>query len=94
MNKALLLVWEESEENKISPDGASLHIDNKVLNEFLKSHNEKLPKKLPKVYSRVVGTYTEVIISESLFGILSSKKNLRLKEYEFNNLVQFKEIYA
>ncbi len=91
MNKALLLIWEQSEIDKITPDGASLHIDIACLNNFLNSKTEK-SKKVPKSYSRVVGLHSEVVITDSLYKLLETKKNLRIQEYEFNNLVQFKEI--
>ncbi len=92
MNTVLLQIWEESSKTGIQPDGASLHITDVELNKFNKLVFENRKSNVPDNYVRTVGSFTEVIVSDNLYKILSKKKSIRLEEYEFNNLVGLNDI--
>ncbi len=92
MNTVLLQIWEESSKTGIQPDGASLHITDVELNKFNNLVFENRKSNVPDNYVRTVGTFTEVIVSDNLYKILSKKKSIRLEEYEFNNLVGLNDI--
>ncbi len=92
MNTVLLQIWEESSKTGIQPDGASLHITDVELNKFNNLVFENRKSNVPDNYVRTVGSFTEVIVSDNLYKILSKKKSIRLEEYEFNNLVGLNDI--
>jgi len=93
MNKVILQRWEESERNcGTQPDGCSIHLteDDRML--FIKNiYNNRLDD-VPDSYDRVVGGMITAFIEDGLYSILESKKNLRLQEHEFNNLIKVEEL--
>jgi hypothetical protein len=93
MKSAILQIWEESmSDDKIIPDGASLHINENDRNEYVNKVYMFRGSKVPANYNRICGTQVEVSISELLYSKLEITKSIRLEEYEFNNLIKFKEI--
>lgn len=93
MKSAILQIWEESmSDDKIIPDGSSLHINENDRNEYVNKVYMFRGSKVPANYNRICGTQVEVSISELLYSKLEITKSIRLEEYEFNNLIKFKEI--
>jgi len=92
MNKVFLQIWEESSNNQIQPDGASIHLTQNDLFKFKSLVYENRTDNVPESYIRVVGDFSEALVSDSLYNILSEKKSLKLEEYEFNNLVGLNDI--
>jgi len=92
MNKVFLQIWEESSDSQIQPDGASIHLTQDELSKFKSLVYRNRPTTVPDSYIRVVGDFSEVLISDTLYNILSEKKSLKLEEYEFNNLVGLNDI--
>jgi hypothetical protein len=92
MNKVFLQIWEESSKNEIQPDGASLHLTTDDLKTFTNLVYKNRISDVPDSYIRTVGEFSEALISDSLYNILSEKKSIKLEEYEFNNLVGLNDI--
>jgi hypothetical protein len=92
MNKVFLQIWEQSHPNNdITPDGASLHLEMEDRNLCLINfQNKKVLKN--QAYTRTVGDYSEVTISDSIFEKLKIQRTIVLKENEFNNLIKFEDI--
>ena len=83
MNKVLLQFWEESERGwGVRPDGASLHINaesyRKYLNNIYDSRRDI--QDVPNEYARVVGSVIETVVSDDIYNMLLSEKNI-------NNLI-------
>lgn len=87
-----LQIWEESTEENISPDGASLHIDKVSLDKFAKLVYNRNQNAVPERYTRKVGDFSIVNVSDKLYEILLKNKSVKLEEYEFNNLVNLNDI--
>ena len=92
MNKVFLQIWEESSKNEIQPDGASLHLTTDDLKIFTNLVYKNRTNDTPDSYVRKVGEFSEALISDGLYNILSEKKSIKLEEYEFNNLVALNDI--
>ena len=92
MNKVFLQIWEESSKNEIQPDGASLHLTTDDLKTFTNLVYKNRISDVPDSYIRTVGEFSEALISDGLYNILSEKKSIKLEEYEFNNLVALNDI--
>ena len=95
MKKAVLQIWEESfSDDNIVPNGASLHINiserKEYVDKFYKYRKNKTVT--DDSYLRITGEYEEVMISEAIYKKLEMSKTIVLKENEFNNLIEFKEI--
>lgn len=93
MNKVLLQFWEESECGcVVRPDGASLHLDINSYNKYLNKIYNKRVNVIPNEYNRIIGSIIEVKVNDNIYNMISSKCNLRLAQYELNNLIKLKEI--
>lgn len=94
MKKAILQIWEESlSDDNVIPDGASLHLDINLRNDYVDSlYKYRGDIHVPESYLRITGQYEEVMISEAIYNKLEISRTIVLKENEFNNLIQFKEI--
>lgn len=93
MRLAIIQIWEESfNDNSISPDGCTLHIDKGYRNKYVENFYNNRTEEIPDTYERIVGTESFVKISEELWDLLSINKNIRITEVEFNNLLGFKKI--
>ena len=94
MKKVYLQFWELSEINKeVKSDGVSLHLTindcKKYISDFYK---KRLGKKVPNKYSRIVGQPILVEITETLFFLVKNNFNLKIKSYNYNNLLKLEEI--
>ena len=94
MKKVYLQFWELSEINKeVKSDGVSLHLTindcKKYISDFYK---KRLGKKVPNKYSRIVGQPILVEITETLFFLVKNNFNLKIKSYNYNNLLKLEDI--
>lgn len=94
MNKILLQFWEESERGwGVRPDGASLHINVESYRKYLNDiYDNRDTQEVPNEYDRVVGPVIETIVSDDIYNIVLSERNLRLPQYQLNNLIKLKDI--
>jgi len=92
MNKVLLQLWEESNNNNdFLSDGCSLHIDLTQRNNYIssiygdRSHNSE-------GYDRIVGDCVEVFVTDKLYEMIKNDKSVKLPESSFQNLLTFEDI--
>jgi hypothetical protein len=94
MKKAYLQFWELSEINhEVKSDGVTLHLTiNDCKNYISNFYKKRIGKKVPNKYSRIVGEPIIVEISENLFSLINKNINLKIKNYNYNNLLKLEEI--
>ena len=94
MNVVLLQYWEESERGwGVRPDGASIHFSTNDHKSYLNEiYNDRDSKNVPHEYDRVIGGPILVSVSDSIFDTIKIDKNIRLQQYELNNLIKLEEI--
>ena len=94
MNKVLLQFWEESERGwGVRPDGASLHINVESYRKYLSDiYDSRDTQDVPNEYDRVVGSVIETVVSDDIYNMVLSEKNIRLPQYQLNNLIKLKDI--
>ena len=94
MNKVYLQFWELSEINQeIKSDGVSLHLTiddyKNYINQFYK---KRIGRKVPNKYSRIVGKGIIVEVTEKLYKLIKKNLNLKIKSYNYNNLIKLEDI--
>lgn len=94
MKKVLLQVWEEfNRKEGIRQDGCSIHIDNECRESYInKIYKNRNAGKVPNSYQKVLGEPSLVEISDILYSKVELYKNIRLRRYEMNNLLNMEEI--
>lgn len=93
MNRVLLQLWEETVLNEgVFTDGCSLHLNVFEKKDFISKIYENRPEAPPPSYDRILGSEIPVFISDELFDIVKVKKNIKLSEVEFRNLIIFEDI--
>jgi hypothetical protein len=93
--EVILQYWEESERGwGLRPDGCSLHIDARSHEDYVDMiyRDRTFYHSVPQEYDRIVGNPVKVIVIESLYERVLTKKTIRLSEVETNNLIKLKEI--
>ena len=91
--EVLLQYWEESERGwGVRPDGCSLHINKDSYESYINSVYENRTDIVPDEYERVIGSYINIIVSESIYNKVLENGNIRLSEVELNNIIKLKEI--
>lgn len=95
MNRCYFQRWEESERGwGVRPDGCSLHLSEELHKKYLTDiYNTRQNETIPYEYDRITGNQIECFVSDTIFNHLKEKSNLRLMEYEMNNLIKIEEIY-
>lgn len=83
MQTCYLIRWELKESSGNFPYGASLHISEEDMLNWKKKNEDKM---------FFLGSI-KCIIDEYLFKKLSERKNLKLNEIEFKNLLSMEEIF-
>jgi hypothetical protein len=93
MRKVLLQYWEESERGwGVRPDGASLHINENELKDYISSiYKDREPNKVPHEYDRYIGSPIEIEVADDLYNLVESKSQ-RLTQYQLNNLMKLEDI--
>lgn len=94
MNKIVLQYWEESERGwGTRPDGASIHLDQKCHSIYIDQiYVNRDEEDVPDEYDRIIGLPILVSVSDNIFETIKDKKNIRLQQYELNNLIKLEEI--
>jgi|APCry1669189768_1035252.scaffolds.fasta_scaffold22759_3 hypothetical protein len=94
MNKVYLQFWELSEINQeVKNDGVSLHLTiNDCKNYINQFYKKRVGKKVPSKYSRIVGEPILVEITEKLFKLVKKNLNLKIRSYNYNNLLKLEDI--
>jgi hypothetical protein len=93
MKEVILQIWEESfSDGDILPEGASIHLTKSDRDKYVSMIYSMRCEPVPKSYIRVCGEESGVKVSDTLYEKLSLSKTIKLEEYEFNNLIKFKEI--
>jgi len=94
MNRVLLQFWEESERGwGVRPDGASFHLDMSAYQDYIKKiYDGRDENNIPDEYDRIVGSTVEALVSDDIYDLLITEKNLRLSQYQLNNLIKLKEV--
>lgn len=93
MNRVLLQLWEETVyDDDVFTDGCSLHLDELEKQNFISKIFENRPELPPVSFDRMLGSEIVVFISDDLFDIIKIKKNIKLSEVEFRNLIIFEDI--
>jgi hypothetical protein len=93
-NFLLLQYWEITEDNgSCFPDGVSLHLDRTKRDLYLgKKYTNRVVGCVPKTYERIIGESIVVTVGDSLFSHIEKYESFRLREHEFNNLVNIGHI--
>lgn len=94
MKTIYLQFWEESERGwGVRPDGASIHINIQSHKNYINEiYSDRNLNQIPNEYERAVGTPIEVIATDSIYELLLSSKNMRIPQYQINNLIKLKDI--
>lgn len=93
MNKVLLQIWEESQiVDGCCSDGCSLHLSEQDLINFNSVLHSSRDLLVSDTFERVIGLPIEVCVTNKIYQILQSQKNVRLQQHEMNNLLSLKEI--
>lgn len=93
MKKVLLQYWEESERGwGVRLDGASLHINEKELKDYISTvYKDRDPNNVPHEYDRHIGNPFEVEVVDDLYTLVKTKSQ-RLAQYQLNNLIKLEDI--
>lgn len=90
---ALLQLWEHSSKSNGSiPDGCTLHINDENRQNFIENVFKKRGRKTPNRYERPIGTYIDVEITDDIYKILLEKGSVKIKQFEFRNLIDLNDI--
>jgi|GEM_PF-2682431 len=94
MKKVYLQFWELSELNQeVINDGVSLHLTIEDCKNYINNfYKKRIGKKVPKKYSRIVGDPIIVEITENLFNLVEKNLNVKIKSYNYNNLLKLEDI--
>lgn len=94
MNKAVLQIWEQSViDDGIRQDGCSIHLDLDLRNKYVnKFYSRRLSKSVPIKYIKAVGDPVNIYVTDQVFNVLNTKKDIRLMQNELNNLVLLQDI--
>lgn len=93
MNTVLLQIWEESQIiDGCFADGCSLHLSEQDLTNFNSDLYRSRNLLISDTFERVIGSPVEVCVTDEIYQILLSQRNIRLQQHEMNNLLSLKEI--
>jgi hypothetical protein len=89
---ALLQLWEHSSKEGSMPDGCTLHINDENRQDFIENVFKRRTRKTPKRYIRPIGSYIDVELTNDIYKILIDKGSIKIKQFEFRNLIDLKDI--
>jgi hypothetical protein len=94
MNHIIFQHWELSKDEKsVTPDGASIHLDINSYHNFISEiYQNRQNNDIPGEYDRIVGDKLYATVDDELFDLLIDQKNLRLTNYQLNNLLKLKQL--
>lgn len=94
MNKVILQLWEESNQNDgLFSNGCSIHLNEDERIKFVSNiYSNREYSDVPNEYDSVVGEGIEVFITDSIYNLLSTSNSVKISEVEFQNLIKFEDI--
>ena len=94
MNKVVLQLWEESnEDGGFLNNGCSIHLDSEERKKYVESiYSNRDESIVPFVYDKIIGKGINVYIDDNLYKIILNEKSIKLSQIEFVNMLKFDEI--
>lgn len=93
MGKVFLQLWERSTKNEdITPVGCTLHLDKESHISYICDYFIGLDHKVPNEYVRPISMPVVVVVSDSLFSLVTTDKNILIRQTEMSNLIQLEDI--
>ena len=94
MKKAYLQFWEISEIDKeIRNDGVTIHLTMSDYKNYIDYfYKNRLNKKVPKKYTRIVGGPIVVELKKQICSLVKKKLSIKIENYNFNNLLKLEDI--
>lgn len=91
--KLYMQYWVESERGwGIRPDGSSIHFSLENLKDYINDIYCNRDDEVPNIYERTCGDPIEIEVNETIYNLVSENKNLRLTQYQLNNLIKLEDI--
>jgi len=94
MNKVILQLWEESNQNDgLFSNGCSIHLNEDERIKFVSNiYSNRESGDIPNEYDSIVGEGIEVFVTDSIYNLLSTSNSVKISEVEFQNLIKFEDI--
>lgn len=94
MNKVVLQLWEESnEDGGLLNNGCSLHLDSEERKKYVELiYSNRDESIIPFVYDKIIGRCINVYINDNLYKTILNEKSIKLSQIEFVNMLKFDEI--
>jgi hypothetical protein len=94
MNKVILQLWEESNQNDgVFSNGCSIHINEDERIKFVSNiYSNRESSYIPNEYDSVVGEGIEVFVTDSIYNLVDVSKSIKISEVELQNLIKFEDL--
>ena len=94
MNKVILQLWEESNQNDgVFSNGCSIHLNEDERLKFISNiYSNREPSDIPNEYDSVVGEGIEVFVTDSIYNLVDASKSIKISEVELQNLIKFEDL--
>lgn len=94
MNKVILQLWEESNQNDgVFSNGCSIHINEDERIKFVSNiYSNRESSDIPNEYDSVVGEGIEVFVTDSIYNLVDVSKSIKISEVELQNLIKFEDL--
>lgn len=94
MNKVILQLWEESNQNDgVFSNGCSIHLNEDERLKFISNiYSNREPSDIPNEYDSVVGEGIEVFVTDSIYNLVDVSKSIKISEVELQNLIKFEDL--
>ena len=94
MNKVILQLWEESNQNDgVFSNGCSIHINEDERIKFVSNiYSNRESSDIPNEYDSVVGEGIEVFVTDSIYNLVDASKSIKISEVELQNLIKFEDL--
>lgn len=94
MNKVILQLWEESNQNDgVFSNGCSIHINEDERIKFVSNiYSNRESSDIPNEYDSVVGEGIEVFVTDSIYSLVDVSKSIKISEVELQNLIKFEDL--
>jgi hypothetical protein len=94
MNKVILQLWEESNQNDgVFSNGCSIHINEDERIKFVSNiYSNRESSDIPNEYDSVVGEGIEVFVIDSIYNLVDASKSIKISEVELQNLIKFEDL--
>ena len=94
MNKVILQLWEESNQNDgVFSNGCSIHLNEDERLKFISNiYSNREPSDIPNEYDSVVGEGIEVFVTDGIYNLVDVSKSIKISEVELQNLIKFEDL--